>query len=260
MNCNRSKKLILGITAASLLFAAGIPAAMAEEEVPTADASIGLYSKYIWRGFELSKDSMVIQPSLTVSYKGFGANLWANLDTDVYGTDSGNWNETDFTLSYDGAYEKFGYGVGWIYYALEGVDEIVSLTEATEVSDTQEFYATVSYDTILSPSLTVYYDTDNFAGDWYANFSIGHSFAVTETASLDLGLAIGYSDNADYNEFHDGLISASMSFPVGKHLSITPELYYSFALSDEAEDAIMDPAMSNDDSFVYGGVSASFSF
>ena len=251
MNFNSTKKLITGIAAASLLLAAGIPAAMAEEEVPSADASVGIYSKYVWRGFEFSDDSMVIQPSLSVSYMGFGANLWANLDTKYWDPTDSNydtnvWNETDFTLSYDGASDKLGYGVGWIYYSVVG-------------EDTQEFYGTVSYDTILAPSLTIYYDTDLNAGDWYANFSIGHSFAVTETASLDLGLAIGYSDNETYNEFHDGLISASMSFPVGKYLSITPELYYSFALSDEAETAI-EGGPSGDDSFFYGGVSASFSF
>jgi uncharacterized protein (TIGR02001 family) len=248
MNYSITKKLITGITATALLLTAGIPAAMAEEEAPTADASVGLYSKYVWRGFELSKDSLVIQPSLSVSYMGLGANLWANLDTDLYGADTNKWNETDLTLSYDGAHEKLGYGIGWIYYALDGVN------------DTQELYATLSYDVLLAPSLTVYYDIDDFSGDWYANLGIGHSFALTETLSLDLGLSVGYSDNDTYNEFHDGLISASMSFPVGKYLSITPELYYSFALSDEAENAIINPAMSNDDSFFYGGISASFSF
>ena len=251
MNFNSTKKLVTGIAAASLLLAAGIPAAMAEEEAPSADASVGIYSKYVWRGFEFSDDSLVIQPSLTVSYLGFGANLWANLDTKYYDPtdpnyDTNVWNETDFTLSYDGASDKLGYGVGWIYYSVVG-------------EDTQEFYATASYDTILSPSLTVYYDTDLNAGDWYANFSIGHSFAVTETASLDLGLAVGYSDNSTYNEFHDGLLSASMSFPIGDYITITPELYYSFALSDEAETAI-ESGPSGDDSFVYGGISASFSF
>jgi hypothetical protein len=87
MNFHETKKLIIGITAAALFFAAGVTAAMAEEESPSADASVGFYSQYIWRGFELSKDSIVIQPSLSVGYKGFAANLWANLDTDLYGTD-----------------------------------------------------------------------------------------------------------------------------------------------------------------------------
>jgi hypothetical protein len=249
MNFNRTKKLITGITAAALFFAVGIPAAMAEDEAPSAEASVGFYSQYIWRGFELSKDSIVIQPSLAVAYKGFGANLWANLDTDLYGTDSHKWNETDLTLSYDGAYEKLGYGVGWIYYALDSTD------------DTQEWYGTLSYDMITAPSLTVYYDTDSFAGAWYANLAFGHSFMIGETYSLDLGLAFGYLDDNDgYAEFHDGNISASMSFPVSEYIAITPEIYYSFALTSEAGDYIKAASYSNDDNYFYGGVSASFSF
>lgn len=229
--------------------AAGMPAAMAEEEAPTADASVAFLSKYVWRGFELSDDSLVIQPSLTLSYMGFSANLWGNLDTDFVPADTHKWNETDYTLSYDGAYEKLGYGVGWIYYALDGAD------------DTQEFYGTLSYDVILAPSFTIYYDTDSFPGAWYANLAFSHSFMIAEKYSLDLGLAFGYLDNNDgYAEFHDGNLSASMSFPVGKYIAITPEIYWSFPLTSEAGDEIQAASFSDDDNFVYGGVSASFSF
>lgn len=250
MNYSITKKLITGITATALLLAAGIPAAMAEEEAPSADASVAFLSKYVWRGFELSDDSIVIQPSLAASYKGFSANLWANLDTDNYTTGTHNWNETDFTLSYDGAYEKMGYGVGWIYYALEdGAD------------DTQEWYGTVSYDVILAPSLTIYYDTDRFAGAWYANLGFSHTFMIAEKYGLDLGLSFGYLDDGEsYNEFHDGLLSAAMSFPIGEYFAITPEIYWSFPLSGTAGDLIEGASFSNKDNFVYGGVSASFAF
>ncbi|KPJ97321.1 MAG: hypothetical protein AMJ60_11775 [Desulfobacterales bacterium SG8_35] len=250
MNFSRTKKLITGISATALLMAAGIPAAMAEEEAPSADASVGFYSKYVWRGFELSDDSLVIQPSLTTSYKGFSANLWANLDTDHYDLDTHKWNETDFTLSYDGAYEKLGYGVGWIYYALDSTD------------DTQEFYATISYDILLSPSLTFYYDTDDFAGAYYIDLSVGHTFMIAEKYGLDLGASFSYLDDDDgYDAFHNGVLSASMSFPIGNYFAITPEIYWSFALSSDAEDYIADASVDgDDDSFVYGGVSASFSF
>ncbi len=258
MNFNATKKLITGITAAALLMAGGATAAMAEEEVPSADASIGFYSKYVWRGFELSDDSLAIQPSLTLSYKGFSANLWASLDTDLYGEDTHKWVETDYTLSYDGSYGKLGYGVGWIYYAINADGD----------SDTQEFYGTLSLDVLLSPSLTIYYDTDNFQGDWYANLGIGHSFALSEAISLDLGFSVGYysindgkGPGVDYDELHDGLLSASISFPVGKYVTITPELYWSFPLTDDAETLIEGASFSGtDDSFVYGGLSASFSF
>jgi uncharacterized protein (TIGR02001 family) len=251
MKLTVTKKLLTGIAATAVILAAGIPAAMAEEEVPSADASVGFYSQYIWRGFELSKDSLVIQPSLTVGYKGFAMNLWANLDTDLYGTDTHKWVETDYTLSYDGAYEKLGYGVGWIYYAINADGD----------SDTQEWYGTLSYDVITAPSFTIYYDTDGFAGAWYANLSFGHSFMIGEKYSLDLGLSFGYLDDNDgYAEFHDGNLSAAMSFPVGEYIAITPEIYWSFPLTSEAGDYIKNPDFSNDDNFVYGGISASFSF
>lgn len=249
MNYSITKKLITGITATTLLLAAGIPFAMAEEEVPSADASVAFLSKYVWRGFELSDDSIVIQPSMTVAYKGFGMNLWGNLDTDYYATETNKWNETDWTLSYDGAYEKLGYGVGWILYALDGVH------------DTQEIYGTLSYNVITAPTLALYYDIDDFSGAWYANLGFSHSFMIGEKYSLDLGLAFGYLDDGDsYNEFHDGNLSASMSFPVGKYFAITPEIYWSFPLSGTSGDLIESASISNNDNFVYGGVSASFSF
>jgi len=155
-----------------------------------------------------------------------------------------------------------GYGTGWIYYAINDAGD----------SDSQEFYGTLSLDVLLAPSLTVYYDTDNFQGDWYALLAIGHSFELAESISLDLGFSAGYyfindgiAPGDDYSELHDGVLSASVSFPVGKYVTITPELYYSFPLSSEAEDFYIasnfDAADGgDDDSYVYGGISASFSF
>ena len=250
-----SKKMIVaGVLTLSML-GTGASVALAEEEVPSADASVAFLSKYVWRGFELSDDSMVIQPSLTASYKGFSANLWGNLDTKYYQTDAHNWNETDFTLSYDGAYEKLGYGVGWIYYALEDV-----ASANVRANDTQEFYGTLSYDVLLAPTFTFYYDVSDFNGLWYANLAFSHTFMIAEKYGLDLGLSFGYlDDNVSYAELHDGLLSAAMSFPIGKYIVITPEIYWSFALSSEASDLI-ELGPSNKDNFVYGGLSASFSF
>jgi hypothetical protein len=249
MNYKRTKKFIISITATAFLFAAGIPAAMAEEEMPTADASVSIYSTYVWRGFGLSDDSIVIQPSMTVGYQGFAMNLWGNLDTDYYAEDTTKYNETDITLSYDGAYEKLGYGVGYIYYALDGTD------------DTQEIYATLSYDVLLSPTLAFYYDVDSFSGAYYVTFDISHSFPIGETYALDLGALVSYlEDNEDYDAFHNGELSASMTFPIGKYFSITPEVNYSFALSSDAEDYIKEGSADNDDSYIYGGATFSFAF
>ena len=42
-----------------------------EEDKPTANLAVAALSKYVWRGFEMTKDSIVLEPSMTVAYKGF---------------------------------------------------------------------------------------------------------------------------------------------------------------------------------------------
>ncbi len=53
--------------------AAPTPAA-SEEEKPTADFNVAALTKYVWRGYEQTRDSIVVQPSFTVGYKGLRAS------------------------------------------------------------------------------------------------------------------------------------------------------------------------------------------
>lgn len=126
---------------------------------------MGIFSQYIWRGWEFSKDSVVIQPSVTVGYKGFSLNLWGNLDTDQYDIGKAKWNETDITISCNMTLGPIELGAGYIYYAM------------TEYEDTQEFYLSVGADTILSPTFTVYWDITSLS-TWYLNLRISHSFSL----------------------------------------------------------------------------------
>ena len=52
-----------------------------DEDRPELSADAAFMSQYVWRGYGLSKDSLVIQPSVTAGFKGFALNLWGNLDT-----------------------------------------------------------------------------------------------------------------------------------------------------------------------------------
>lgn len=243
--------ILTGIMAIGLT--ALIPSTVLAEDKPEADFTMGAYSQYLWRGYAFSDSSVVIQPSMTVAFKGFGVNLWGNLDTDYDdGTSEGiYWNETDLTISYDGSTGKIGYGVGWIYYNL-GSDL---------GADSQEIFASLSVDSLLAPTLTIYNDIDNFRG-YYATLGISHSLPVAEGLALDLGARIGYYDldDTNYSEFHDGLVSAAMTFAINDYLSVTPELYYSFALTNEAEADIITVSSDGDDDHLFGGVSAGFSF
>ena len=220
--------------------------AMAEEEKPTADLSVSALSQYIWRGFELSKDSIVIQPSMTVGYKGFSANLWGNVDTNVVGDMGSDWNETDFTLAYDRSMGMVDLTAGYIYYGLIG-------------EDSQEIFVSAALNVLLTPTLSVYKDFDYFPG-WYATLGVSHSVPITEKMNLDLGAQIGYMDVEDYSELHDGLLTASISIPVTDYISITPALNYSFPLTSDSGDAIEASSFSGDDSFIFGGVTVSMAF
>ena len=100
------------------------------EDRPTASVGVDILSQYIWRGFALSRNSAVLQPSLTAAYKGFSVNVWGNFDTGESNPfltrDRGaKWNETDFTFGYSRelyagtAIKSVSANIGVIYYALD---------------------------------------------------------------------------------------------------------------------------------------------
>jgi len=244
-----------------------------EKERPTASADVAFLSKYIWRGYELSNDSMVIQPSVIMGYKGFSVNLWGNLDTrfddgDPTTGDTSRWTETDFTVAYDHTLGPVNLGGGYIYYALDGT------------TDSQEFYFSVGGNVLLTPTLTMYREIAHLPA-WYFNLGISHSFSLPHGISLDLAGSVGYYDSLDaddlgdvremrpgvfvdtgekYQHFHDGNLSVSMTFPFAKYFSITPVVSYSFPLSSDADDLLKSTSISGDSSHFYGGVSLSMSF
>jgi hypothetical protein len=260
---NKAHSTVAVITACLIILGATAAFATEEEKRLSADMSIDLLSQYICRGYEYSRGSIVIQPSITALYKGFGVNLWGNLDTDqstgLYDVDGAKWNETDLTLFYDGKAGMMNYSAGYIYYVLEAPDH-----------DTQEVYTSLGLDALLAPTLTVYRDIDAYPG-WYVTLSVSHSFKVTESIALTLAGQVSYlsADEADniadpddpgsaYSDFHDGVISVALSIPVTEGVSIAPTVSYSFALNENASEVIKaDSARGEDDSFMYGGVTLS---
>jgi hypothetical protein len=264
------KKDIAALVVATLAIAAfGLMPAYGNERKPSADFSVSALSAYIWRGQELSRDSIVVQPSMTVSYGGFSANLWGNLDTEPYTSsdeedDSANWNETDWTLSYGRQCGPVGAELGYIYYALDGFD------------DSQEVFLSLSLDTLLAPTLTVYKDFDHYP-HWYILLDMSHGFEITDIVSLELSASASYLKSEDksaypeidngepsgkkFSNFHDGTIAASLPISVSQYVTVTPTIAYTFALGGDASDQMKwFSQKGDDDSFVYGGVTLSFAF
>ncbi|KPK25614.1 MAG: hypothetical protein AMK69_13845 [Nitrospira bacterium SG8_3] len=265
MKRNLKKDIAALLVATFAIATCGLMPAHGDETRPSADFSVSALSAYIWRGQELSRDSIVVQPSMTVSYGGFSANLWANLDTEPYTSsdeedDSSNWNETDLTLSYGRQFGPVGAELGYIYYALDGLD------------DSQEFFLSLGLDTLLAPTLTVYKEFDHYP-HWYILFGISHAFEMTDTVSLELSGSASYlaSDDEDaypeintgdeFSDFHDGTIAATLPISVSEYVTVTPTIAYTFALSGDGSDQMeWFSQKGDDDGFVYGGVTLSFAF
>jgi hypothetical protein len=48
-------------------------------EKAVVNAGLGVFNRYIFRGYEIGQDSAVFQPSLGVAYKGFSVSFWGNM-------------------------------------------------------------------------------------------------------------------------------------------------------------------------------------
>ncbi|KFO68411.1 hypothetical protein ER57_04405 [Smithella sp. SCADC] len=253
-----------------------------EEDKVTGEVAASILSAYIWRGQELSRDSVVIQPSATVSYRGFTANIWGNLDTDPYsvtdGEYSSNYTETDVTLSYTHKFGIVSAGAGYIYYGLAA-----ATPGGQDLLDSQEIFVTLGLDTILAPALTVYKEVDHYR-QWYATLGVSHTFPLHEKVGLKLAATASYllsTDETTYPEFdgdslattdkfnnlHDGLISASLPIAVTGHLTITPTVTYVFPLSDDAKYEMRARGLQGaanpsdkDSDYIYGGLTLSYTF
>jgi hypothetical protein len=251
----------LGITAIFILMIS-VGVVYADEPKTSGYASVDTLSSYVWRGQKLSH-GWVVQPSVGIIYGEFGANVWANYDSDSR-LDEGNghnghgeFTETDITLNYSHSFDKLSLSGGYIYYALNGAP------------DTQELYISAGYDVLLKPTLTVYYDYDEGQGAFIVA-SIGHSFDVSKGMSLNLGASASYNiknkvmgvdkDGNDFSNFYNGELSSSLNIPVWKAISVTPKIAYSFPLSGDARNAIRNISDDGKRNIVYGGVNITLSF
>lgn len=276
------KKLLAVFVVSLTLLGTWTSAFAAEEDRVTGEVAAGVLSAYIWRGQELSRNGIVLQPSVTLNYKGFSANVWGNLDTKPYAAAGekygSNYTETDLTLSYSRKFGMLQAGAGYIYYGLGA-----PYSGAADPLDSQEVFVTLGLDTILSPTLTVYKEIDHYH-QWYAMLGVSHTFTLHEKVGLKLAATASYLKSEDastyakygsnsvatadkFNNFHDGTVTISLPVAVTKFLTITPTASYIFPLSDDARyemkarglQGAANPA-DRESAYLYGGVMASFTF
>ena len=202
----------------ALLFTLLPLAATAQDKVE-ADVSADLVSGYVWRGQDLG--SAAIQPTLSVSYKGFSVEAWGSCGI----ANPDDTKEFDLTLQY----EIGGFHIGVTDYFYmgdipEGRSEKFFMFEADRT--VHEFEATIGYDFgVLSASWSTI-----FAGNDGLNKSGNRAYSsyVEVTAPFKLGgldweATVGATPYAtSYYEDASGFAVINTSLKAAKEINITP--------------------------------------
>jgi hypothetical protein len=197
-------------------------------------------SKYLFRGYKYT-DDVTMFPAVSAEYMGLSLNYWGAIDV----SGDSDFQEGDYYIDYTfSPMDLLEISAGYIYYDLPTAD-------AGDTA-TQEFYLGATLDTLLSPSITGYYDFDEIDGGYIA-LGIGHdleygSYIGQEDLSISLSASLGidFDYTSDGTGFNDILLGAELPFALNEYATIRGIAQYSIALS-ELDDA------GGDDEFFFGG-------
>jgi len=243
-----------GLLAVIISICLGYTVSPARAEIKiSGDVYAGMYNKYVFRGIDLSGNQWVSQFGADLSYKGFTLSYWSNLMThEGGGYKAGEITETDVTLNYNFTpIELLTFNVGNVFYSLENL------------RDTDELYIKTTLNTLLSPTLGIYWDCKmaKSTGLFYT-FSIGHSFELIKKLTLNLGALVSYNQSnysaqlygIDYNNWHDYELSTGLDYAVTDNIKVSASYTYSNAISSEARNL---GGVSDESLF---GIKAAFNF
>lgn len=249
----------LGIgRAAMILAAAWLTASGAQAAEATAEA--GVFSKYVWRGQVLNEDP-VVQAVLDLDAgNGLTFSTYAYYDlTDANATETrdtkNQFTEVDFYLEYELPLEgAFGASAGFVEYLFPNGEP-----------STRELYTVLSYETWLSPNLSLFYDFGTVDG-LYAVLDVSHDFEVSEEVTVTPGASIGGAAN-DYNEavygvdstaLNDGNVYVSADWSLTEAVTLCGLVQYTTQLDGDIRDAL-DAEDGETDAF-FGGIKVSVGF
>lgn len=204
----RKVALLLGMAIA-------VPAMSIAQDKPEVGIGADLVSGYIWRGQDLGNVS--IQPSASVSYKGFSLSAWGSV-----GIDKEDTKELDFTLGYTTG----GFSVSVTDYWFTGSEEPTKYFHYGAHSTAHVFEAQIGYDFGL---LALNWYT-NFAGADGVNKDGDRAYASYVSAAVPFKLGglewsaeIGATPwaNSFYNSWTSGFAVCDISLGASKEIKIT---------------------------------------
>jgi hypothetical protein len=250
-----------------------------EPEKPQWNVQTDILSQYVWRGIALSKNSVVLQPSFTGTYKGIAVNVWNNFDLreeNPYSLKRPNnkkvqWNETDLTFSYTReVLPNLNLTGGTIIYLLDG---------ANSAFNSVEIYGGADYKLPwFNFGFGVYREVNHFPGtflQWYIHRAI--DIPLMEGMNLDLMASwsaefsndkaaypvfdsAGNVENKFYQSLHAGYLGASLNIPVGKYVVVAPKIQYWYGLGGQSTGTLNALSWDGQHNHLLGGINLAVNF
>lgn len=208
---------------------------------PTGD--IGVYSQYVWRGVEQTVNSTAVQGDLGVSKGGFSGSVWFS---NTYPASAPQYAgkdvvEFDWTVDYTDSIADTGlsYSVGGIAYTY--------LYDSA--SNFPELYAGLSFDSMLSPSLTAYYTVADSQSKYYLTGDLWIDLGISGSlADFDISGTLSYvnwkKDGLNrllgaVDKWKSGFSLATIGISKDIEISgvtMTPSLTYTYPLAKKQAD------------------------
>ncbi len=175
-------------------------------------------SRYIWRGFDLTaNNNAATQPSVTFTDERTGIyfNFWNS--TGFNRDKTSGADEWDFSAGYSKSLSSLvEVSVGYIYYTFPNLP-------GPNIS--HEFNAGLSLGTLLSPSVTAYYDAELGTG-FYLLGSVEQGLG---RLPVTLGIAAGYNSEMFINDSGISDVTFLAAFEISlpyENAYLSPGIYY----------------------------------
>lgn len=202
----------------------------------TVEGDASIYTRYIWRGFLMDRDS-VVQPSVYIGSPDtrFGrlkAGAWSNQP--LQNRDNLHSEEFDYIIDYTyGRLKWISFSFGHTYYDF-----------VQNNGYTREYYFGIDFPELaLTPSFYYYRDygspRDGGGTGNYFLLSAAYSMPIKNTPlSLDISAHLGFNHNLFMDgDGGDAGMQLGLTLPLTKNLSFTPNLNYSQTFADLADEA-----------------------
>lgn len=196
-------------------------------------AATDFYSDYMFRGFNLY-EGLSIQPSLEGSYSReevgtFTFNVWSHLSADLDNS-TDRFTEVDYTLSYSKDVGSVTGTVGFARYSYPR-------RNSAEVLNTGEAFASIAWNTLLTPTVSVFSDVDAYSAEYY-ELGFSHEFevpALGDTTKMSPFVAFGFASQSEKVYERNGLeqITYGVSFPMQTGiLDVAPSFNMTHGIDD----------------------------